>query len=92
MAGKLKIKTIFELMSYKAQNELCLPGCKETQVPWFDPQEGIDWLEVVIRHVNVPPFSREPSPAAVVAPPAIFPVAKGGTWGCRSSHDRSAAR
>jgi hypothetical protein len=53
VANQLKIKSIFELISYAAQNDLCPPGYEETEVPWFDPQEGIDWLEVVIRHVRV---------------------------------------
>jgi hypothetical protein len=59
VAGQLKIKSVFELFSYAAQNDLCPRGCEETEVPWFDPQEGIDWLEVVIRHVRANPGAVE---------------------------------
>ena len=28
-------------------------------MPWFDPREGIDWLEVVIGHVRANPAAVE---------------------------------
>jgi hypothetical protein len=59
VAGQLKIKSVSELFSYEAQNDLCPPGHEETEVPWFDPQEGIDWLEVVIGHVRANPGAFE---------------------------------
>ncbi len=43
VANKPKIKSVFELFSYATQNHLCPPGYEETEVPWFDPQEGADW-------------------------------------------------
>jgi hypothetical protein len=55
VAGKLKIKSVFELFSYAAQDDLCPPGYEEKETPWFDPQEGIDWLDVVIAHVRANP-------------------------------------
>jgi hypothetical protein len=55
VADKLKIKSIFELFSYAAQDDLCPPGYEEKETPWFDPQEGIDWLDVVIAHVRANP-------------------------------------
>ena len=55
VADQLKIKSVFELFSYAAQNGLCPPGYEETEVPWFVPQEGIDWLEVVISHIRANP-------------------------------------
>ena len=30
-------------------------------MPWFDPQEGIDWLDVVISHVRSNPAAVESS-------------------------------
>jgi hypothetical protein len=59
IADQLKIKSVFELFSYAAQNDLCPPGYEETEAPWFDPQEGIDWLEVVIAHVRANPTAVE---------------------------------
>ncbi len=59
VADRLKIKSVFELFSYAAQNDLCPPGYEETDVPWYDPQEGIDWLEVVIGHVRANPAAVE---------------------------------
>ena len=61
VADKLKIKSVFELFSYAAQNDLCPPSYEETEVPWFDPQEGIDWLDVVISHVRSNPAAVERS-------------------------------
>lgn len=50
ITGRLKIKSIFELMSLSEYNHLCPKGYKETEVRWFDPQEGIDWLSASSRH------------------------------------------
>ena len=59
VADELKIRSVFELFSYEAQNDLCPPGHEEVEAPWFDPQEGIDWLEVVIGHVRANPGAVE---------------------------------
>ena len=59
VAGQLKIKNVYELFSYAAQDDLCPPGYEETEIPWFDPQEGIDWLAVVIAHLNANPEAVE---------------------------------
>src|SRR5207253_10843366 len=65
LAEMLKIKSVFELFSYAAQNDLCPPGYEEKEVPWFDPQEGIDWLDVVIAHVRANPSAIERADALV---------------------------
>jgi hypothetical protein len=54
---QLKIKSVFELFSYAAQNSLCPPGYEEKVVPWFDAQVGIDWLGTVIGHIRSDPSS-----------------------------------
>lgn len=59
VADRLKIKSVYELFSYAGQDDLCPPGHEETEVPWFDPQEGIDWLNVVIAHVRGNPAAIE---------------------------------
>jgi hypothetical protein len=59
VADQLKIKSVFELFSSAAQNDLCPPGYEETEVPWFDPEEGISWLDAVIRHVRANPAAVE---------------------------------
>ena len=56
---QLKIKSHLELFSYEAQNDLCPPGYQETEIPWFDAQEGIDWLEAVIGYIRANPSSVE---------------------------------
>ena len=48
----LKIKNHFELFSYAPQNGLCPPGYEETEIPWFEPDEGILWLASVIDHIG----------------------------------------
>ncbi len=55
----LKIKSHFELFSYTVQNDLCPPGYEETEIPWFEPDEGIAWLTAVIDHVRANPASVE---------------------------------
>ena len=55
VADRLKIKSVFSLMSCADQNSLCPPGYEEEETPWFDPQEGIDWLDVVIEHLRANP-------------------------------------
>jgi hypothetical protein len=58
---KLKIKHLFEFFSMAAQNSLCPPEYQEKVVPWFDAQEGIDWLEAVIGYIRDKPSSvKEP--------------------------------
>lgn len=52
ISERLDIKSIFEYFSYHEQNDLCPPGYEETEIPWFDPQEGIDWLATIIEHVQ----------------------------------------
>jgi hypothetical protein len=59
VAEQLHIKSFYELFSYEDQNDLCPPGYEETEVPWFDAQEGIEWLTVVIEHVHANPEAVE---------------------------------
>ena len=59
VADRLKIKSVFNLFSYAAQNGMCPEDYEETEVPWFDPQEGIDWIEAVIGHVRENPTAVE---------------------------------
>ena len=59
ISEQLKIKSVFELFSYAAQNCICPPGYEETEVTWFDPQVGIDWLDVVTAHIRANPTAVE---------------------------------
>ena len=59
IADKLKIKSVYEFFSYAGQDDLCPPGYEETDVPWFDPQEGIDWINAVIAHLRATPSAVE---------------------------------
>lgn len=45
---KLKIKNHFEFFSYESQNDLCPPGAEETEIPWFEAKEGVQWLGALI--------------------------------------------
>ncbi len=49
---RLGIKSIFELFSYSAQNSLCPPEHREKVVPWFEPADGIAWLEAIIGFIR----------------------------------------
>jgi hypothetical protein len=55
IAKTLKLKSIFDLMSLSEYNSLMPEGCEEAVVPWFDPQEGIDWLAAVIAAIQKDP-------------------------------------
>lgn len=55
--SQLGIKSHFDLFSYAAQNSLCEPEDEETEIPWFDAQEGIDWLAAMIAHIRQHPSS-----------------------------------
>jgi hypothetical protein len=54
---ELKIKSHFELFSYAPQDSLMPEGYEETEVPWFEAREGVDWLEKVIDHIRANPSS-----------------------------------
>ncbi|HEY7119460.1 MAG TPA: hypothetical protein VH475_22905 [Tepidisphaeraceae bacterium] len=57
IATRLGLPSHFELFSYAAQNDLCPPEAQETEIPWHDPQVGIDWLEAVSAHIRSDPAS-----------------------------------
>ena len=57
IAKKLGLPSHFELFSYAAQNDLCPPELQETQIPWFEPQAGIDWLDAVSKYIRSNPTS-----------------------------------
>jgi len=59
VADQLKIKSVFEFFSYDAQKDLFPPGYEDMEIPWFEPQEGIDWLDAVIAHVRANPGAVE---------------------------------
>lgn len=58
---KLKIKNHFEFFSYEPQDHLCPPGAEETEVPWFDAKEGVQWLIALIDHLVAHPASLQNS-------------------------------
>jgi len=58
---KLKIKNHFEFFSYEPQNDLCPPGAEETEVPWFEAKEGVQWLGALIDHLVSHPTSVQKS-------------------------------
>jgi hypothetical protein len=57
IAKRLGLPSHFDLFSYAAQNDLCPPEHQETEIPWYDAQVGIDWLEAVAKHVRSDPAS-----------------------------------
>lgn len=57
IAEQLGLRSHFELFSYAAQNDLCPPEHQETEVPWYDAQVGIDWLDAVTKHIRSEPAS-----------------------------------
>jgi hypothetical protein len=59
VADQLKIKSVFEFFSYEPQRDLFPPGYEGMEEPWFDPREGIEWLDVVIDHVCANPDAVE---------------------------------
>jgi hypothetical protein len=54
---QLQIKNHFNLFSYADQNSLMPPGYEETEVPWFDAREGIDWVKSLTTHIRAHPSS-----------------------------------
>lgn len=52
IAKRLGLRSHFELFSYAAQNDLCPPEHQETEIPWYDAQVGIDWLDAVSKHIQ----------------------------------------
>ena len=56
-AKRLKIKNIYEFFSMSAQNELAPPEHREKAIPWFEAQEGIDWLAKVSGFIRKNPSS-----------------------------------
>ncbi len=52
IAKHLGLPSHFELFSCAAQNDLCPPEHQETEIPWFDPKVGIDWLEAIVTHIR----------------------------------------
>ncbi len=57
VAKELGLPNHLELFSYAAQNDLCPPGLRETETPWFDAQVGIDWLAAVTQYIRANPTS-----------------------------------
>ena len=57
IADQLGIPSHFELFSYAAQNDLCPPEHQETEIPWYDAEVGIDWLDAVTKHIRSNPES-----------------------------------
>jgi hypothetical protein len=57
IAERLGLPSHFELFSYAAQNDLCPPEHQETEIPWYEPQLGIDWLDAVSKHIQLDPKS-----------------------------------
>jgi hypothetical protein len=57
IAKQLGLRSHFELFSYAAQNDLCPPEHRETQIPWHDAQVGIDWLDAVSKRIQSDPAS-----------------------------------
>jgi hypothetical protein len=57
IAERLGLPSHFELFSYAAQNDMCPPEAQETEVPWYEPQVGIDWLDAVSKHIRSEPQS-----------------------------------
>ena len=52
IAKQLRLPSHLELFSYAAQNDLCPPEHQETEIPWFDAQVGIDWLDAVAKQIR----------------------------------------
>ena len=57
IAKRLGLQSHFDLFSYAAQNDLCPPEHQETEIPWFDAQVGIDWLDAVSKYILSDPAS-----------------------------------
>ena len=57
IAERLGLPSHFELFSYAAQNDLCPPEHQETEIPWYEPQVGIDWLDAVSKQIRSDPVS-----------------------------------
>jgi hypothetical protein len=57
IAKRLNLPSYFELFSYAAQNDLCPPEHRETQIPWHPPQVGIDWLDAISKYIRSDPTS-----------------------------------
>ena len=57
IAKRLALLNHFELFSFAAQNEVCAAEHWETEIPWFDAQLGIDWLDAVSTYIRSEPAS-----------------------------------
>ncbi|MGN6505087.1 MAG: hypothetical protein ACTHM6_05930 [Tepidisphaeraceae bacterium] len=57
IAKGLGLPSHFELFSYAAQNDLSPPEDQETEIPWFEAQVGIDWLDAVSKQIQSDPKS-----------------------------------
>jgi hypothetical protein len=57
IAKQLGIVNHFELFSYAAQNDLCPAEYQETEIPWHEPQVGVDWLDAVSTYIRSNPAS-----------------------------------
>ena len=55
IAKRVGLPSHFDLFSYAAQNDLAPPEHQETEVPWFEPQVGIDWLDKVAQQIRAEP-------------------------------------
>jgi len=54
---RLGLPSHFEFFSYAAQNDLCPPEHQETEIPWYEAQVGIDWLDAVSKDIKSNPAS-----------------------------------
>lgn len=57
IAKRLGLPSHFEFFSYAAQNDLCPPEHQETEIPWYHPQVGIDWLDAISKDIQSNPTS-----------------------------------
>jgi hypothetical protein len=55
IAKRLHLPSHFELFSFTAQNSLCPPEHRETEIPWHEPQVGIDWLDAISQYIRSHP-------------------------------------
>ena len=51
---RLGLKGIDDLTSFgEFDEEFDVPEeCRETETPWFEPQEGIDWIDAIREHIE----------------------------------------
>ncbi|HEY7091330.1 MAG TPA: hypothetical protein VH518_24755 [Tepidisphaeraceae bacterium] len=57
IAKQLGLANHFKFFSFAAQSDLCPPEHRQKEVPWFDAQIGIDWLNAMSKHIRSDPAS-----------------------------------